>query len=216
MKGIKITVMVLVFCQAAIAQNKTAEEITARHVDRLDTKVELTAEQKSSIETVVLKSTKEIQALREKDGYTPEERKAIKKAERSKINEILTASQKQKLKDARGTAEDRKQLRTQKQEKRQKRAALKSELQEKRAIFNNVLTDSEKQIIEKARSIQPAKLKGKAARASLSDQEKEARKSQMRHVFTSPKSSKFDVTVTLKTGRKFNYTVQSFSYDPMR
>lgn len=78
MKGIKITLLMLIVCQTAIAQSKTAEEVAAKHVERLNNIVQLTAEQQVQVKTIVLASTKEIKHLKENGQSTPEERRAIK------------------------------------------------------------------------------------------------------------------------------------------
>jgi hypothetical protein len=184
MKGIKITVMMLIFCQAVVAQSKTAEEITTKHVERLDSKVQLTAEQKSNVASIVLSSTQKIQALKEDGSSSPEERKAIKQAERKKIKELLTAEQNAKLKEARSQDDKlaNKKTKAVKQEHREAKKAAKSELLVKRLAFENNLSASEKEAINKARELQPTKIKGKEAKSALSPDEKSARKAQMKEV----------------------------------
>lgn len=187
MKGIKITAMLLIFCQAVVvAQIKTAEEITATHIQKLDSKVTLTEEQKEKVTKVLLTSTQQIIELKESEMLTPEMRKNLKKAEREQVKEILTDEQKAVLKEAHKDKvehkADRAMHKAERVQQNTERKAAKSALQSKRADFDVVLTADEKATIAKARTMVPAKIKGKEAREALTDEEKNTRKAQMKEV----------------------------------
>ncbi len=178
MKGIKITLLMLIACQAAIAQSKTAEEIAAKHVERLNNIVQLTAEQQVQVKTIVLASTKEIKILKENGQSTPEDRKAIKEAERQKVKELLSDEQKAKLGEnhLQHHLEGHDTSKVHKRADHQKSEANKNYLYEKRAAFEKKLSAPEKEAIDKARMILPTQLKGKEAHEALSEEQKAVRK----------------------------------------
>ena len=178
MKGIKITLLMLIVCQTAIAQSKTTEEVAAKHVERLNNIVQLTAEQQVQVKTIVLAFTKEIKHLKENGQSTPEERRAIKEAERQKIKELLSDEQKAKLREnhLHHNLEGHDTSKVHKRADHQKSEANKNYLYEKRAAFEKKLSAPEKEAIDKARMILPTQLKGKEAHEALSEEQKAVRK----------------------------------------
>lgn len=186
MKGIKMTVLMLIFCQAVVAQTKTAEQITAKQVEKLNSKVVLSEGQKQQVTEIILASTKQMQGLKEADELTPEMRKEIKKAEREQVKELLTDEQKEALREAhKDKAEhkaDKAMHKADRLKHRAEREVTKNALQSKRKDFDVVLTTDEKAVIAQAKTLVPAKVKGKDAREALSEAEKAQRKTQMKEV----------------------------------
>lgn len=177
MKGIKITVMMLLICQAVIAQNKTAEEVTEHRMERLDGQLDLTADQESKISKIVFASATEMLALKSTGTFDREQMRDLKKNERQLIKAELTPEQKEILKEQReGEKLERQKNRDLRMVKRTERQATKAALLAKRTAFEASLTTEEKAIIEQARALKPEKIKGKDAKAALTDEQKAERK----------------------------------------
>lgn len=100
MKGIKITLVLLIICQAVIAQQKTAEEITSKRLEKIKSALELTTEQRANIEAILATSSNKLIALRESAEFNREEAMLVKKEERKLIKEELTIEQCTALKEA--------------------------------------------------------------------------------------------------------------------
>lgn len=178
MKGIKITAMLLIICQTVIAQQKTAEEVTKNRMDRLESVIELSEDQKSSIETVVFESSQKIIELKKSGSADKEEIAAIKKAERAEVKKLLSESQIATLKEARkGMKAERKEAKAD----RAKRKEAKDALLVLRQDFDRVLSSEEKEAVEKARALMPEKL-NKEDRANLSEEEKAQRKTTKKEI----------------------------------
>ncbi|MGB0851579.1 MAG: hypothetical protein ACPGTP_10035 [Bacteroidia bacterium] len=169
MKGIKITAMLLIICQTVMAQQKTAEEVTKNRMDRLESMIELSEDQKSSIETIVLESSQKIIELKQAGSVDKEEIVALKKEERSAIKTVLSESQLTTLKEAKKVMKaDRKEAKAERVKRKEARSALVLKRQE----FEGKLTLEEKDAIDKARALVPARTKGE----KLTEEQKAERK----------------------------------------
>ena len=100
MKGIKITAMLLIICQAGIAQTKTAEQMTAKRMANLETTLSLSDAQKANIESIVLASSNKVIALKENQDVAREEIVKLRKEERTQIKAELSQVQQVQLKEA--------------------------------------------------------------------------------------------------------------------
>lgn len=180
MNKIKITLLVLLFCQAAIAQTPTQAEIVEKRVTRLDQKVELSAEQKERVKSIVESHTARLIALRESNELNNMKRRELVKSERTAIAEILTAEQKEKLKSENA---DLRQERGERKIAKAERKVQKTVLQEKRMSFEQVLSLEDKAVISKARALKPSKLK-KEQRDQLTPEETANRKKAHKEVRT--------------------------------
>ena len=173
MRAIKITLVLLLFCQAVLAQKISAEEMAEKKVLKLDEKVTLTETQKAEINTIVLESTTKIKELRSEESADQEAIKKIKMDERAKIKEVLTEEQQTLLKNA------KKSERVENKAQREKMKAYNKEhvkpvVAEKRKGFELLLTDDEKASIAAAHSL---KLEmRKVDKKDLSEEEKSALK----------------------------------------
>lgn len=175
MKGIKITLVLLIICQAVIAQQKTAEEITSKRLEKIKSALELTTEQRANIEAILATSSNKLIALRESAEFNREEAMLVKKEERKLIKEELTIEQRTALKEANvGKKAERKEAKAQ-------RAETKEALGLKRASFDATLSGDEKMVIEQARSLVLKKL-SKDARTNLSEEEKANRKATKKEI----------------------------------
>ena len=94
MRAIKITLMMLLFCQAVLAQKISVEEITERKIMRLNEKVTLTDAQKAEINTIILESTSQIKELRKAETVDQNAIKQLRMDEKAKIKELLPKSNK--------------------------------------------------------------------------------------------------------------------------
>ncbi len=151
MKGIKITLVLLIICQAVIAQQKTAEEITSKRLEKIESAIELTTEQRANIEAILATSSNKLIALRESAEFNREEAMLVKKEERKLIKEELTIEQRTALKEANaGKKVERKEAKAQ-------RTETKEALGLKRASFDATLSGDEKMVIEQASSTKKAK-----------------------------------------------------------
>ncbi|MDA8886458.1 hypothetical protein N9I68_02660 [Bacteroidia bacterium] len=183
MKGIKIIVMMLLISQAIIAQTKSAKEVTANRIERLQIQVELSADQTAKIESIVMESSTKILALKETGNFDREQIKELKKSERQLIKAELTEEQQATLKDAQKFQKvERKVQKAEHVAKRTKRKAAKTALVQKRAEFDARLTDEEKRTIERSRDLLPERIKGTDAREALSVEEKDERKATRKEI----------------------------------
>ena len=178
MNKIKMTLVVLLFCQAAAAQTMSTSERVEKKVARIEEKVALTPEQKVSITAVVSEHITKLQALKESGELDETARKAIAQSQRDAIAEVLTEEQKTILKRemarTRGTKEVKKAIKAERQ-------AQKIALKQKRAEFEHALSDEDKKIIAAARALLPTKL-SKEQKDQLTAEEKEARKATKKEV----------------------------------
>lgn len=171
MRAIKITLVMLLFCQAVLAQKFSVEEIAERKVMKLDEKVTLTETQKVEINTILLESTSQIKELRKAETVNQEAVKQLKMEEKAKIKEILTEEQQTLLKDAKKA--DRVKNKTQRENiKAYNKEHVKPLVSEKRKAFELLLNQEEKDNIISARNIKAAHKK--QDRKSLTEEEKAA------------------------------------------
>ncbi len=172
MKKTKITLMLLIICQAVIAQTKTAEEVTEKRLERIEQTIDFSVEQRTNIEAIVLKSSSEILAMKASGEYAREDIVAIKKQERTLVKAQLTPEQLLALKAAK---ESNKAKHNQVKAERAKFQAAKQDLKAMRSAFDAKLSTEEKEVIEKARLLLPKRVK-KTEKAELTPEEKEERK----------------------------------------
>lgn len=163
MKNLKITLVIVLFCQAVFAQNLEVEDKVSKRIAMMDDKIALTEDQKSIIQEILSSNATKIATLRSTSAASKEEIMAIRKAERESIKQVLTEDQLSKLKAKR---EDYKAY---------YKENVKPELTKHRAAFNQKLSANEKQTIEQTRKqlrdLKPSK------GAKLADDEKKELKS---------------------------------------
>ncbi|PCJ63175.1 MAG: hypothetical protein COA58_16425 [Bacteroidetes bacterium] len=177
MKGIKITVMMLIICQAVIAQTKTAKEVTTKRMERLDSKVDLTDDQESKISEIIFASATEMIALKKSGSFEREEMKELKKKERNLIKSQLTSKQLTTLKEANETRHlEHQKRKNDRMIQRNTRTETRDLILAKRHRFENLLSIDEKAIIEKARTLKPERIKGKKTKGALTPEQKTERK----------------------------------------
>jgi hypothetical protein len=170
MKVIKITLVLMLFCQAVFAQKPSPEEMAQKRVDRLDEKVSLTETQKTETYAIVLEGIIDIQNLKEEDSTYKEAFRTIKKDLREQIKEVLTEEQRAILKESR----DQKK-RTHHQENRAYyKEHVKPVVKAKRMEFETKLTVEEKQVIADARLLKPQHKKD--GKKGISKQERQQMK----------------------------------------
>ncbi len=179
MKVIKLTLVLMLFCQAVIAQKVSPEERAKKHVELLDQKVQLSEDQKTDVYQIMLKSAEEIKALKLSGEKNKEAFKAIKKDQRTAIHEVLDEDQIIALKEV------HKQMKTERKEAHQQikqyhKEHVKPQVQAKRVEFDKLLTEDEKQIIEEARALKPKHKKGE--RKTLTEQEREELKAKRQEI----------------------------------
>lgn len=155
--------MVVLICQAVFAQQKTVEEITEMKVNKLEAHVVLSEVQKNEITEIILRSTAERKTLRSEQEANHKKMKALKMAEKSKIEKVLTEEQIEKL-------DSYLHSRNQKPHKPSK------EMHLKRVEFDKRLTAAEKERIEKARLLRPHK--GHVVMKDLTEKEKKEHRRQ--------------------------------------
>jgi hypothetical protein len=185
MKGIKITVMMLLASQALVAQTKTPSEHAAKRVERMEEVITLTAEQKTSITAIVEATAAKASLLNTSEEQGKTALLALRKEEKAQINALLTDEQKATLKETKESrTQEFKEQKALKMEKNAERKQLKNALHEKRIAFDSQLSAEEKAIVEKARSLQPVKIKEQSARAELTESQKNERKKAHKEVVT--------------------------------
>ena len=93
----------LLSTSAVFAQEKTAEEIADKKVEKLTEKIELTEEQASKIETLTIEFVTLKRKIKADETISTEDKKTqiknAKKASKEQFNEILTEEQLAKLKE---------------------------------------------------------------------------------------------------------------------
>lgn len=174
MKNLKITLVIVLFCQAVFAQNLEVEDKVSKRIAMMDDKIALTEDQKSIIQEILSSNATKIATLRSTSAASKEEIMAIRKAERESIKQVLTEDQLSKLK-----AERKAKKATAKAKREDYKAYykenVKPELTKHRAAFNQKLSANEKQTIEQTRKqlrdLKPSK------GAKLADDEKKELKS---------------------------------------
>jgi len=172
MKGIKITAMLLIICQAVIAQTKSVDKITTRKMEKLESTITMTDTQKASIESVVRQSAYKVVALRDSTAQDKKEIGKIRKEERAQIRELLTEEQRDQLKDAKQVQRKNRegQLKNNKE-----RGTHREVLRAKRLEFDKILSEEEKSKIEEARALLPER-SHKKEHVELTEAQKEERK----------------------------------------
>jgi hypothetical protein len=84
--------------QAEKKQKMTAEERVKSRIERIDKSVTLTAEQKTQLESALLKISIEQEKLRAEKAETREKWKALRAEEKAVFTNTLTEAQQEKLK----------------------------------------------------------------------------------------------------------------------
>lgn len=185
MKGIKITVMMLLISQAIVAQTKTAAEIADEKVKKIESVVQLSVDQKAAISDIALSSATQMLEHKNAGTLDKDARHKLRVAEHKQINSLLTVDQQKAIKASRKhTAEEHAGKKEQQKVSAAENKARKNELSLKRASFETKLTDAEKATIEKARNMMPAKVKGKEAKDALTDEQKAEAKAQRKEAYT--------------------------------
>lgn len=154
MTKLKLTAIMLVlgtslaFAQKHHPKGEQREAMMKDRMERLDSLVELTDDQKTQIETLQKALRAEMKALRKEENR--EGMKELRKKHKSEIDAILTEDQKEILKAERAKQkENRKAMRDELKTYRQ--TNIKPALSAKREAFDQQLTDEERATIESLR-----------------------------------------------------------------
>lgn len=145
----KIMVIIgLIVCQAAMAQHRDAEISMQERFDHLDSVLQLNEMQKQNIEKIMLNQKVRMQELKTQDSLIKVEMHELRKQTREAIKAELTPEQTKLMKDAMGKHHRSKiDHRGGRTGHHKGMDALKG----KRAAFDSLLNEEEKQIIEDTR-----------------------------------------------------------------
>ncbi|MFT4875439.1 MAG: ribosomal protein S8 [Bacteroidia bacterium] len=173
MRGIKVTVMMLLVSQAIVAQIKTAEEIVTKKVGKIESALELRENQKAAISNIALSSSTQMLEYKNAGTLDKEARHKLRVEEHKQIHAVLTPEQRIALKESRTHTKEEHIARNRLQQVHQAEVKeRKNLLIGKRAAFEDSLTDAEKETIEQARSLMQDGVKGKEAKVALTEEEK--------------------------------------------
>lgn len=88
MRGIKITVMILLVSQAIAAQIKTAEKIATKKMEKLESALELSADQKVAISIIALSASTQILEHKNVGTLDQETRHTLRVEEHTQIRAV--------------------------------------------------------------------------------------------------------------------------------
>lgn len=161
MKAIKVTIVLLLFCQAALAQKISPEQRIEKKVASLDEKVSLTDTQKEQVKAIFSVTASQMQSLRKAEGEENKDAiRELRKDEREKVKAVLTPEQVSKLQVIK--KEERELHKANRDKiKEYHKTNVKPVLEAKRKAFDAKLTASEKAIIAEAKAKMPEHEKGK-------------------------------------------------------
>ncbi len=174
MKTLKVTIVLMLFCQAVLAQKFSPEQIAAKKVVELDEKVSLSETQKTEVTAIFKASATQMQALKKRELVDKDAMHSLRKDEREKVKAILTAEQQKALKEANQARRDDHNASRDKIREYHK-TNVKPVILEKRKAFDAKLSAQEKAVITQARALKPKHEKGNGMK-QFSEAEKEQNK----------------------------------------
>ena len=159
MKAIKVTIVLLLFCQAVLAQKISQEQRIEKKLTSLDEKVTLTATQKEEVQAIFTNTATQIQSLRKAGDENKDAMLELRREEREKVKAVLTPEQVTKLKELKKA--EREQHKVSRDNIREyHKTNVKPVLEAKRKAFDAALSASEKEIITQAKAKMPEHKKG--------------------------------------------------------
>jgi colicin import membrane protein len=174
MKTLKVTIVLMLFCQAVLAQEFSPEQIATKRVGELDQKVSLSETQKTEVTAIFKASATQMQALKKSEVVDKDAIHSLRKDEREKVKALLTADQQKALKEANQARKDDHKASRDKIREYHK-TNVKPVILGKRKAFNAKLSAQEKAVITQARALKPKHEKGNGKK-QISEAEKEQHK----------------------------------------